>query len=211
MIIALDGFSGSGKGTLGKKLASFFNFAYLDTGLLYRALGWKMLNMGADLHNEAQALQAALSIDLLQMNEQDLRNDQVATAASIVSKFLSVRNALLGCQRAFATFPYPDNKAGVILDGRDIGTVVCPDADWKFFITADIAVRATRRLNELQSIGSNSIHENVLRDMQERDNRDQQRADSPCLAASDAIVVDTSKLTADQVLEYVLQTMRAKT
>ena len=212
MIIAIDGPAAAGKGTLARRLAEHLELAYLDTGLLYRAVGFQLLTEDADPENTALAEKAAKSLDPSHFDNPALRTDEVANAASKVSAIPAVRAALLAFQRAFATRP-PMGKNGVVLDGRDIGTVVCPAANAKLFVTARVEVRAERRLKELQQRGEEAIHGRVLQDMKERDARDSGRDVSPLVPADDAFVLDTSDLDADAVfavaLKYIQQHTRS--
>ena len=206
MIIAIDGPAAAGKGTLARRLAAHFDLAYLDTGLIYRAVGKKVVDSGADPEDVAAAESQARSLAAADLQSDGLRTDEVAQVASRISAVPGVRAALLVFQRDFAAYP-PNRKTGAVLDGRDIGTVVCPDADVKLFVSASIEVRAERRLKELQDRGLEAIYARVLEDMNERDARDSLRAASPLEPATDAHQLDTSTLDVDQVfakaLEYV--------
>ncbi|MDD9877040.1 MAG: (d)CMP kinase [Magnetovibrio sp.] len=204
MIIAIDGPAAAGKGTLARRLADHLDLAYLDTGLIYRAVGKMVLDGGADPEDAAAAEATARAMTPADLERDGLRTDEVAQAASKVSAVPGVRAALLEFQRGFAAAP-PNGKAGAVLDGRDIGTVVCPDADVKMFVTADTEVRAKRRLKELQDRGLEAIYARVLDDMRERDARDSDRAVSPLEPATDATVLDTSGLDADQVFATALE------
>jgi len=203
MIIAIDGPAAAGKGTLARRLAQHLNFAYLDTGLIYRAVAKKVLIAGADLEDVAAAEAEARAMRPEALQLEGLRTDEVAQAASMVSAVPGVRAALLEFQRDFAICP-PDGKAGAVLDGRDIGTVVCPEAQLKLFVTASMEVRAKRRLKELQGRGLEAIYARVFEDMKERDARDSERAVSPLEPAKDARTLDTSDLDADQVFQAAL-------
>ncbi len=208
--IAIDGPAAAGKGTLAKRLAEHFNLALLDTGLLYRAVGAKVINQGVDLtapeHYQEPAGEVARSLTPQDIEADGLRTDETAQAASMVSAVPAVRSALLDFQRNFASNP-PGGAKGAILDGRDIGTVVCPDADAKLFISASTEVRAKRRFKELQDRGLKAIYARVLEDMEERDARDRGRDVSPLEPAEDAFELDTSDLDADQAyaaaLDYI--------
>ena len=204
MIIAIDGPAAAGKGTLARRLAEHFNLAYLDTGLIYRAVGRKVLDDGADANDAVAAEVVARALVPADLERDGLRTDETAQAASKVSAVPGVRAALLDFQRDFAQAP-PAGFRGAVLDGRDIGTVVCPDADVKIFISADIEVRAKRRVKELQDRVGEAIYARVLEDMMERDARDSDRAVSPLEPAADAHTLDTSNLDADQVLATALE------
>ena len=203
MIIALDGPAAAGKGTLARRLAEKFDLAILDTGLLYRAVGWKVIAGGDDPADEAVAVAAARSLSPLDLENPELRKDGAAQAASKVAVIGEVRASLLAFQRQFAKTP-PGAKKGAVVDGRDIGTVVCPDADVKLFLNAGVEVRAQRRFEELLARGENAIYARVLDEMKERDARDQSRAVAPLKAAEDAFELDTSDLDADQVFASVI-------
>jgi len=208
VVIAIDGPAAAGKGTLARRLARHFGYAYLDTGLLYRAVGVKMLHAGADPSDAVAATEAAEGLVLEELRPDDLRSDAAANAASRAAAVPEVRRALLAFQRRFAEVP-PDGAAGAVLDGRDIGTVVFPDADLKLFITASLEVRAARRLKELRERGLEAIDSRVLREMQERDARDSERAVAPLGPARDAIVIDTSGLEPDAVFTAALAAFQA--
>ncbi|TMJ00161.1 MAG: (d)CMP kinase [Alphaproteobacteria bacterium] len=189
MIIALDGPAASGKGTLGKRLAAHFGLRYLDTGLLYRAVAKALLDAGDPLDDGARAVAAARRLDPARFDERGLKDHAVGEAASIVSAIPEVRNALLAFQRAFAAAP-----PGAVLDGRDIGTVIAPDAGVKIFVVAEPRVRARRRAAELKAAGQPADDAAILADILRRDDRDRTRAVAPLKAADDAIELDTSKL-----------------
>ena len=204
MIIAIDGPAGAGKGTLARRLAAHFRLAYLDTGLLYRAVGHAVLAAGALPEDPGRATCAAEALDPAALDDPALRGEDTAAAASKVSAIPTVRVALLAFQRRFAETP-PGGAQGAVLDGRDVGTVVCPDADVKFFLTATPEVRAERRVKELRERGLEAIYARVLRDMNERDARDRARAVAPLTPAQDALVLDTSTLDADAVFKRALR------
>ena len=204
MIIAIDGPAAAGKGTLARRLAEHFSLAYLDTGLIYRAVGRKVLDDGADANDAVAAGVVARALVPADLERDGLRTDETAQAASKVSAVPGVRAALLDFQRDFAQAP-PAGFQGAVLDGRDIGTVVCPDADVKIFISADVEVRAKRRVKELQDRVGEAIYARVLENMMERDARDSDRAVSPLEPAADAHTLDTSNLDADQVLATALE------
>ena len=189
MIIAIDGPAASGKGTLGKRLAHHYHFRHLDTGVSYRAVAKALLDAGAELTDEAQAVAAALELDPEKFGHPMLKTQAIGEAASVVSAFPRVREALLTFQRQFAAEP-----PGAVLDGRDIGTVICPDADVKIFVVADPAVRARRRALEMRARGETADEALVLADILKRDERDKNRAIAPLKAAADAHVLDNSHL-----------------
>ena len=207
-IIAIDGPAAAGKGTLARRLAAELGFDYLDTGLIYRAVGMKLARAGQDPSEVDAAERTARALAPADLDAPDLRVDEAAQAASKVAAIPGVRAALLDFQRSFASQP-PGGK-GAVLDGRDIGTVVCPHAQVKLFVTASLEKRAERRLKELQEKGSDVIHSTVLADMRERDDRDRNRSAAPLIAAEDATVLDTSDLDADQAFAVALQLVRAK-
>ncbi|MDY0881752.1 (d)CMP kinase [Dongia soli] len=208
LIIALDGPAAAGKGTLARRLAGHYRLAYLDTGALYRAVGVAVMRQGIDPAQESAAVAAAESLSPSLLNDPEIRTEAGGQAASKVAAIPAVRAALLDWQRRFAAQPpaATDGQAmaGAILDGRDIGTVVCPDAPIKLFITASMEARAQRRFKELQEKGAGAIYARVLQDMQERDARDQERAVAPLTAAPDALVIDTSAMTADEVFDQAI-------
>jgi len=199
-VIAIDGPAASGKGTLARRLADRFGFAHLDTGALYRATALLVLDQGGDASDPATAEAAARRVDMQRITDPRLREHAVSAAASVVAAIPAVRAILLELQRQFAADP-PGGAKGAVLDGRDIGTVVCPSADAKIFLTASPEARARRRLAELRQQGAAAIYENVLQDMTERDARDSERRTAPLIAAPDAIVIETTTLDADAVFE----------
>jgi CMP/dCMP kinase len=209
-VIAIDGPAAAGKGTLARRLAGHLGFAYLDTGLLYRAVGLKTLQAGSGRDDVAAAVAAAETLDASELADDALRGDEAAVAASKVATIPGVRRALLDFQRRFARIP-PGDAPGAVLDGRDIGTVVCPDADVKLFVTASLDVRAARRLKELRQRGLEAIDSRVLREMQERDARDSARAVAPLEPASNAVVIDTSGLDPEAVFAAALAAFNAVT
>jgi cytidylate kinase len=215
-IIAIDGPSASGKGTLARQLADALNYAYLDTGAVYRLVAKRILDTKADPENTAEAIAAASWIErhfeLEQLQHPSLRTDEVAAATSKASAHPEVRAILMAIQRNFAAHP-PRIKgraafSGAVLDGRDIGTVVCPDAGLKLYVTASPEIRAERRFKELQNKGFATTYEAVLQDMRERDARDSGRSTAPLKPAEDAVLFDTSDLTADKALEKALHLVR---
>jgi len=200
LVVAIDGPAASGKGTLAHRLAERFALAHLDTGALYRATAFLILEEAGDPADPATAEAAASRVDPSLLADPRLRDDDVAAAASLVAAIPAVRAALLNWQRDFATHP-PAPAKGALLDGRDIGSVVCPAADVKLFITASAEERARRRVEELRQRGTAAIFEDVLQDLKERDARDSERRAAPLGAAPDAIVIDTTTLDADAVFE----------
>ncbi len=200
LIIAIDGPAASGKGTLARRLADELDLIYLDTGTLYRAVGLKLIYNNQDPNDRKAAVKAAREIKMHDLSNPRLRQEKVGRAASIVSAIPKVREILLEFQRKIA-----HNPKGAVLDGRDIGTVVCPEATLKLFLTADITARAERRHRELQGQGITVLYESVLQDLQERDERDSKRDTAPLKPAEDAVIIDTSNLSADAVLAKVMQ------
>ena len=213
MIIAVDGPAASGKGTLARRLAAHFGLAHLDTGLLYRAVAARLLKAGGDPADASAAGAAAKAMTLAELEDAALRDTAVGIAASHVAAIPAVRAALVEFQRRFAHHP-PDGKRGAVLDGRDIGTVICPEAEAKLYVTASRAVRAERRHKELLESGVDSIYARVLQDLEERDARDAARAAAPLKPAADAFLLDTTALDADQAfkraLDYVLEKCRGR-
>lgn len=209
MIIAIDGPSAAGKGTLARRLAAALDFACLDTGLLYRAVGAKLLARGQSPGDRADAELAAADLAPEDLSRADLRSEAVGEAASQVAAQPEVRAQLLAFQRRFAAEP-PGGKGGAVLDGRDIATVVCPEADVKVFLTAGLEARAARRLKELRERGEEAIYPRVLQEMQDRDARDSGRAAAPLRPADDAIVLDTTEMECDAVFEAVLAIVRSR-
>jgi cytidylate kinase len=208
-VITVDGPSAAGKGTLARRLAAHFGFDFLDTGALYRGVGLSVLRQKLDPADEKAATSAARALKPDILVDPALRAEATSSAASKVAAIPSVRAAILNWQRDFAR-DAARNSGGAVLDGRDIGTVVCPDADGKLFITASLEARAERRVKELQARGETAIYARVLQDMQERDARDQGRSISPTKPATDALIIDTSDLTADQVFERALAFIASK-
>ncbi len=189
MIIAIDGPAASGKGTLGKRLAHHYGFRHLDTGVIYRAVAKAMLDAGHELTDVERAVAVASELDPEKFGHPALKSQQVGEAASVVSAYPRVREVLLNFQRRFAEDP-----PGAVLDGRDIGTVICPDADVKIFVVADPAVRARRRTLEANARGEVADEAAVLADILKRDDRDQNRAVAPLKPAPDAHLLDNSNL-----------------
>jgi CMP/dCMP kinase len=208
-VITVDGPSAAGKGTLARRLAAHFGYDFLDTGSLYRGVGLSVLRQGLDPADEKVATAAAKALKPEILADPALRAEATSSAASKVAAIQSVRAAILNWQRDFAR-DAARNSGGAVLDGRDIGTVVCPGADAKLFITASLEARADRRVKELQARAEPAIYARVLQDMQERDARDQGRSISPTKPATDALIIDTSDLTADQVFERALAFIATK-
>lgn len=206
MIIAIDGESSSGKGTLGKLLAKRLNYTYLDTGLLYRAVAY-LANQQNALDDKTKLLQIAKSLKLQDLNSIELKGYEVATLASKVATIAEVREALLDFQRDFANNSYKKiGLQGAILDGRDIGTTICPKANYKFFIVADLKVRAKRRFAELQQNPANKdlTLDNVYESLKKRDFQDKNRTHSALKPAPDAIIIDNTALSINETLELVM-------
>jgi len=213
MIIAVDGPAASGKGTLARRLAAHFGFAYLETGLLYRAVARSVLDARGDPADPIAAERAARAFDFARLRDpawrRALAEDAVSDAASKVAAIPGVRAALLGLQRDFVRRP-PGGEPGVVLDGRDTGTVISPEADVKLFVNASPEVRAERRHKELRERGVDSIYARVLEDLKARDARDTARAAAPLKPALDAIELDTSALDADQAFAAAIAIIERK-
>jgi cytidylate kinase len=199
MIIAIDGPAASGKGTLGKRLAGHYGLRHLDTGLLYRAVARAVLESGHSLADVARAVAAARALDPTQFDEAALKSHAAGEAASVVSAIPEVRAALLQLQQDFAAVP-----PGAVLDGRDIGTVICPFADVKIFVTASPEVRAKRRATEMRRLGQTADEAAILADIRRRDERDSKRTVAPLKPAADAHILDTSDLDIDAVLRHAI-------
>lgn len=206
MIIALDGPAASGKGTLGRALAEHYGLVHLDTGALYRAVARDALNAGVDSADAEAVAALARNLDRSTLDDPALRSAEVGAAASIVSAHAQVRRALLEYQRAVAA--HPD---GAVLDGRDIGTVVCPDADVKLFVTASAEERAHRRHAELKMAGSDITYDQVLEKVRQRDERDSTRAASPLKPADDAHLLDTTDLGIEAAFKAAVELIDAAT
>ena len=203
-MIAVDGPAASGKGTIARALAKHFGLPHMDTGALYRAVALNLFRFGGDPGNEFEAMRACdlASVDL---NDPDLRSETVGSIASRISVYPTVREQLLQRQKRFASQP-----GGAVLDGRDIGTVIAPDADVKLFVTASVEVRARRRLAELLSRGMAAHLADVLVDLRARDERDSGRASAPLAQAPDALLLDTSELDAEQAVAEAIRLAEAK-
>ena len=196
MIIAIDGTLASGKGTIARRLASWYGLPHMDTGRLYRATGVAALNKQVDFSDAVALAEVARCLDLNDYSEEELRTGEAGQAASKVAAIPEVRAALLELQRAFAHQP-----KGAVLDGRDIGTVVCPEADVKLWVDATVKVRATRRWKELTAKGETLSLDEMIAQVQERDDRDRARKDAPMVAAADSVLIDTSDLTIDAAVD----------
>ena len=205
MIIAVDGPAASGKGTISRKIADLYGLAYLDTGLLYRAVARDVRAMEGSLELETDAAAAAKSLDTTTLDDAALRLPSVGDAASVVARHPMVRSELLSLQRDFAR-----QLPGAVLDGRDIGTVVCPDADVKLFVTATPNVRAERRYLELVGRGEPVTREGVLEMIELRDQRDKERKDSPMRQADDALLLDTTNLDIKQAFDAAVELIKRK-
>jgi cytidylate kinase len=204
MIIAVDGPTASGKGTIARALAAHFGLPHLDTGLLYRAVGRQVFLDGGDPDNAGDAL-AACSFPEGLMLDPELRSEATGGLASRVSVHHSVREALYERQRAFATQP-----GGAVLDGRDIGTVIAPDADVKLFVTASVEARAERRCKEMQARGQMVSLEEIAEDLRRRDERDRNRAEAPLREAQDAVVIDTSDMGIHEAIAAAIAAARVR-
>jgi len=204
MIIAIDGPAGSGKGTLGKSLAAHYGLRHLDTGLLYRAVAKSLLDAGQKPDDREAAVAAAQGLNLSHLDETALKAPAVGDAASIVSVFPDVRTVLVAVQRGFAAKP-----PGAVLDGRDIGTVVCPGADVKIFVTATPEVRARRRAAEYKALGQSVNEAAILADIQKRDDRDTKRPVSPLKQAPDAHLLDTTNMDISTAIRAAIDIVEA--
>jgi len=201
-IVAIDGPAASGKGTISRAIAQHFGFAHLDTGLLYRAVGKKALVLG---DSSEIAMEIAWQLTAEDLNSYDLRTAEVAVAASKVASIPEVRSPLVDFQKTFAK-----QQGGAILDGRDIGTVICPGAEVKLFVTANAKVRARRRYKELSEKGEDTTELQVLNDIQARDARDASRDTAPMVVAPDALVLDTSEMSIAQAIASALAAIEGK-
>ena len=204
MIIAIDGPAASGKGTLAKRIAVHYGFRHLDSGLLYRGVGMVVMAGGGALDDKAAAIAAAQAYDPGRFPEDDLKSDEVAKAASIVAAIPEVRMALIALQRAFA-----QSRPGAVIDGRDIGTVIAPEAEVKIYVTATAEERASRRVRELQGRGGIVDATAVLADIKARDDRDMNRAVAPLKAAPDAVLLDTTNLGIDAAVRAAIDIVEA--
>jgi cytidylate kinase len=204
VIIAIDGPAASGKGTLGKRLATHYGYRHLDTGLIYRAVAKSLIDAGHSLTDAARATAAAVALDAGHLGDPALKTDAVGQAASVISVFAGVRAALLDFQRDFASHP-----PGAVLDGRDIGTVICPNADVKIFVIASPEVRAMRRAQEMTARGEAVDEAAVLADIKSRDERDRNRAAAPLKPAPDARLLDTSQLDIEGAVRAAIDIVEA--
>ena len=204
MIIAIDGPAASGKGTLGTRLAAHFGLRHLDTGLIYRAVARALMDAGYPLDDRERAVAAARALDPAQFDEKSLKGHTVGEAASVVSAIPQVRDALLKFQRDFAAAP-----PGAVLDGRDIGTVICPDAEVKIFVVAAAEERARRRAAELKTAGQPADEADILADILRRDERDSTRAVAPLKPATDAHLLDTTHLDIDAAVQAAVDIVEA--
>jgi len=202
MIIAVDGPAASGKGTIARAIARHFDLPHLDTGLLYRAVGLNLLQTGGDPDSEFSALRAC-DISQIDFDDPELKSETIGGLASRISIYPSVRQALLDRQRKFAALP-----GGAVLDGRDVGTVVAPEARPKLFVTAAPEIRARRRFDELVRLGLNVHYEDVLADIHARDLRDTGRAAAPLVMAVDALLIDTTALSAEAAIAQALAAVK---
>ena len=198
-VIAIDGPAASGKGTLARRLAEYFHLPHLDTGLLYRATACVLLDNGASLLDEALAERAARGLSLTDFDARRLRSRELGEASSIVASSPAVRAALIDLQRQFAT-----RTEGAVIDGRDIGTVICPEASVKIFVTASPETRAQRRVIELIAAGETADYTSILSEVKQRDARDLTRSISPLVAANDAVMLDTTELDRDAAFNAAL-------
>jgi CMP/dCMP kinase len=205
LILAIDGPAASGKGTLAKRLAAHYGLPHLDTGLLYRATARAVLDAGASLRDADAAAQAARGLATGTIDEMRLRGAEMGEAASVVAAMPAVRGALVDLQRRFAAQP-----GGAVLDGRDIGTVICPDANVKLFVTATPTVRAARRHKELAQKPDAPDFDTVLADIRRRDARDSGRPDAPLRAAPDAVILDTSAMGIDEAVASAISVIEAR-
>jgi cytidylate kinase len=217
-IVTIDGPAASGKGTVARRVAAALNYAYIDTGAIYRLVAKACLDNGIALENEDDVIKAAQDmaskVTVADFDNPAIRTDDVGNGASKVAAMPKVRAALLQIQKDMAVNPPKladgEQAKGSVMDGRDIGTVVCPDAKYKFFITANTEIRAQRRTKELQSKGISCTYEAVLQDMRERDARDSGRKTAPMKPADDAQVIDTSSFSVDQVFDQIMQKLASE-
>jgi len=204
LVIAVDGPAASGKGTLARRLAQRYGLAYLDTGSLYRAVAWLMLERGHPLDDKSAAVAAASEVGIVDLADERLRSEAVGEAASVVAAIPEVRAGILGYQRTFA-----NTAPGAVLDGRDIGSVVCPDATVKLFVTASAEVRARRRHLELAANNADASYERILADLNARDARDRGRGTAPLVKADDAHLLDTTNLDIEAAFQAAVDLIDA--
>ena len=204
MIIAIDGPAACGKGTLGKRVTAHYGLAHLDTGTLYRAVARETLARGADPADAGAAASVARTLDPASLADPGLRAQRLGETASVVARHPEVREALLAYQRSFSR-----QKPGAVLDGRDIGTVICPDADVKLFVTATPEERARRRFRELTQTGSPVTEAEIFDDIRRRDERDANRAAAPLVRAEDAVLLDTTNLDIDAAFRAAIELIDA--
>ncbi len=205
LLIAIDGPAASGKGSIARKIAAKYGLKHLDTGKLYRTVALMLMRQKFAPDNEKAAVEAAKHVEITLFSDPEITSESVGHGASVVSAIPAVRRALLMFQRDFA-----DNPEGAVLDGRDIGTVICPAAPFKFFITASLPARAERRYKELQSLGQSVTYERILQDLRARDTRDQAREIAPLIPADDAITIDTTGMNIDDAVQTVVRYIEAK-
>ncbi len=208
IIIAIDGPAAAGKGTLARRLASHLDYAYLDTGALYRGVAHLVLQQNGDPQNEADAVKAARALDPLSIDAKAIRTAQVGAAAAKVAAIAQVRAEILDLQRRFAQ--QPPGGRGAVIDGRDIGTVVCPQADVKIFVTARPEIRAHRRWLELKEKDPTLLEADILADLRQRDKLDEERPIAPLKQAEDALLLDTSELAIEEAFEMALALIKSK-
>jgi CMP/dCMP kinase len=206
MIIAIDGPAASGKGTLARRLAAHYGLPHLDTGLLYRATAASLLDQDRDLNDASAAVAAARGLALTDFDEERLRRREMGEAASIVAAIPAVRDALIAAQRNFAGRP-----SGAVLDGRDIGTIICPSADVKIFVVASPEARAQRRALELAARGEKFDYAAILSEIRTRDERDSRRDAAPLKPAPDAVLLDTTRLNVEAAFEAARRIVEART
>jgi len=205
-VITIDGTAAAGKGTLAKKISYLYNFAHLESGLLYRALAYQMIKMRVK-PKDRLIMEGAKSMKFSDLKNPRLRDDKVAKTASVIAKNSEVRKLLLVFQRNFGRNP-PKNMKGSVIDGRDIGTIVFPNTPYKIFITADLEKRAIRRHKELQERGIRSIYDDVLKDLEVRDMRDKRRKVAPLRIAKEAYLIDSSDMLIDDVFEKAISWLK---
>ncbi len=204
LLIAIDGPSSSGKGTIAKKIAAHFNLPCLNTGALYRGIAFLALEKGLDLQNdEEKIISLCQNLINLDLESPKLHNEEMGKSASIVATNQNIRKAIFDLQRNFALDGLKNN-GGAVLEGRDIGTVICPDANYKFFITATAEVRAQRRFKQLEGNGLKADYDLILQQLKTRDEQDKNRKISPLKKADDAVEIDTSQMSVDEVLNKIL-------